>query len=1123
MTIKPVCVRRAMHSLTCGSSLALAAALLLVGDFASAATPNTTISGERIPVSAFGPGILESMEVVVERDRAMREKNLASSQSHPKSNPERRFGEWVIPNRRGSTSAHSGRHYITNEWGDTRMGIGFPESVDVHGFFVAGQMASGVWPGGMRVIGFANGKEIAATEWFRNLAEKPAWFDVDLCDVDRIVIEVEAAVQGGGWYAIDDLTYSPKADADRSRTVVDFDDLDYAMRLTGTDYAGLTWEFGTGFDHQNIVPAPRMPDELTDKPQPGEMPPGGATQGGIAGGGGTLPMLLGQFQTVVRGDANQFSFPPDTCGAVGSEHFVVAVNRVFAVYDKETGAELINVSLGAFQPGTGGDPRVVYDHYADRWVLISTDFSNTETIFLAVSQSDDATGVWFKTSFAADQDADAGRWPDYPTLGYDQNGYYIGAYMVPSSMSIFAIDKEPLIDSSQSLGAVTAFRNLNYENALQPAIAYDNPPGGYFVSTPSSGNIRVRRVNPPLNNPTLTELGFISVPAYSSPPDAPAQGSATPISTIDRRLMMATYRDGSIWTTHTINVNGRAACRWYELDVASMATVQIGTVSSGSFHYYFPSIMVNKFGQAAMGFSGSNANTFVNAYYTGRKAQDPPGIMASPEIFRFGLAAQNNIDNVGRNRWGDYSLTTLDPVDQSSFYSLQEFALQNDIWATEVAIIDGGDCNASLVPDECDVSCGEPGGECDVPGCGQSADCNGNNFPDECEQVVGACCLADGSCCDYTSESQCISNFGTFNGSETDCEMLRGICEPAVAPFVLDVDTSQAYPGGKIEVEVGLESLSNLANYQVTLAMNVISGTDAPYLDCSGCTGAPFEPACATRIDEDRADYVFAGQPALIAAVSCEGDALGSFIFSGGVDLTSEEAYAGEFTFTVPETASPGDQFELVVVGGIESTTLQQPSGTYIPYQPGNSVPITLVEAPLCETPVLIADGSRALLATPTIDFPQALLVSGDPGDPDVSCFSLYVQADGTLGPNPVYRTAVQWGTASIRGEEIIPSKTYIVQSDCGSPGNPELSGPVAATTWTWGDVASPPNDTVNFADIQLVVQAFQENFANVTLERADLEPCLPNRVANFADVLRDVQAFQGQSYPETGCPLPCP
>ncbi len=43
------------------------------------------------------------------------------------------------------------------------------------------------------------------------------------------------------------------------------------------------------------------------------------------------------------------------------------------------------------------------------------------------------------------------------------------------------------------------------------------------------------------------------------------------------------------------------------------------------------------------------------------------------------------------------------------------------------------DCNLNGVNDACDVDCGAPGGECDVPGCGGSSDCNNNLVPDECE------------------------------------------------------------------------------------------------------------------------------------------------------------------------------------------------------------------------------------------------------------------------------------------------------------------------------------------------------------------------------------------------------
>ncbi len=47
------------------------------------------------------------------------------------------------------------------------------------------------------------------------------------------------------------------------------------------------------------------------------------------------------------------------------------------------------------------------------------------------------------------------------------------------------------------------------------------------------------------------------------------------------------------------------------------------------------------------------------------------------------------------------------------------------------------DCNDNGIPDECDIDCGEPGGPCDLPGCGESEDCNTNSIPDECDIASG--------------------------------------------------------------------------------------------------------------------------------------------------------------------------------------------------------------------------------------------------------------------------------------------------------------------------------------------------------------------------------------------------
>lgn len=43
------------------------------------------------------------------------------------------------------------------------------------------------------------------------------------------------------------------------------------------------------------------------------------------------------------------------------------------------------------------------------------------------------------------------------------------------------------------------------------------------------------------------------------------------------------------------------------------------------------------------------------------------------------------------------------------------------------------DCDGNGLFDACDLSCGESGGPCDLPGCGQEPDCNANGAIDACE------------------------------------------------------------------------------------------------------------------------------------------------------------------------------------------------------------------------------------------------------------------------------------------------------------------------------------------------------------------------------------------------------
>ena len=678
-----------------GRKLALSLAILLLAQATSSAQSGLPVSrraqlvtvplrqteepirGVKVPTSE---AVIEGLAPALERER-LRPKNAPN-----KKRRNGRPGAWQIASRRSTYYPHSGVHNAYNKWGDVRMGIGFNGAVDFHGLWISGQAGAGIWAERVRAVGYRDGQRVGETEWFSEISDRPRWFSIELEKIDRVVLEADPVLGKAAWYAIDDLAFTRRdaevAAGDRT-VVIDFEDCDFGQALSGKGYHGLVWEDGTGFTDEGVH-APEAPPSEEEELQEGDAE---SLTFGVSVMGSS-PELLGDFQTLRMGQHGS-SYPPDHCAAVGPTQVLVCVNRAWAVYDKTTGQTLASMGLTSFLPGSSGDPRVAYDQHHDRFIVLVTDFSNE--LYLAYSLTSDATGSWIKTSFNVSQGSDAGTWPDYPTLGVDEHGIYSAAYMVGSGsdMSLFAIDKAPLLASNPSLGTVTAFRDLPWEGAIQPCHTYGSPDYQYFVSVNSNNRIRVRRLSGSMTSPTLQTVGYITVGTHGSPPDAPALGSTTNLDTVGDRLMNAVYRNGSIWTAHAVNQGGRASARWYQLDPVSLSVVQSGTVSDGTRHYFFPSIAVNSADDVVMGFSGSHANEYAGAWYSGRKSSDPTGVMSSPVQYRAGNAPQNNIDGAGRNRFGDYSLTVTDPTD-GTFWTVQEYGHSTNVWGTHVAHLDHG-------------------------------------------------------------------------------------------------------------------------------------------------------------------------------------------------------------------------------------------------------------------------------------------------------------------------------------------------------------------------------------------------------------------------------------------------
>jgi hypothetical protein len=89
-------------------------------------------------------------------------------------------------------------------------------------------------------------------------------------------------------------------------------------------------------------------------------------------------------------------------------------------------------------------------------------------------------------------------------------------------------------------------------------------------------------------------------------------------------------------------------------------------------HYTFPSISVNAAGDVLIGYSRHSFNTYADAAYSFRAASDPPNTMRDSAIIRAGMGLYT-ISAGGQRRYGDYSQAMVDPVNDTDFWTVQEY------------------------------------------------------------------------------------------------------------------------------------------------------------------------------------------------------------------------------------------------------------------------------------------------------------------------------------------------------------------------------------------------------------------------------------------------------------------
>ncbi len=397
----------------------------------------------------------------------------------------------------------------------------------------------------------------------------------------------------------------------------------------------------------------------------------------------------------------EFFIPPDSQLAVGEDHLVELLNGRYAVYRKSDGALIQADSLDGFWVDAcvypddfSFDPRVLYDASSGRWFAVSADASfATNHLLVAVSRSSDPTEGW--TGFAILSDSSGHVWADFPMLGFDDDSLQVTANMFTfagqvAGASALVIPKADLVSPTPTVVNATLFERIDQLGITpQPVVDLDGTGGaGILLSDFSLFGFVVRTdvvgdpYAPTLVGPTYLPTGGFAVPRPASQP-----GPKPPLETgriLAQFSSAPVLRAGSIWAVSTVNAGGRAGLHWLQIDAVTSEILQSGVISHPELALYYGSIAVNEHGHAVIGCSGSSESQFVSSYAIVGETEGAVTSFGEPILLRAGEADYFLDYDSGRNRWGDYSATVVDPSDSRVFWTIQEFVLAEDVWATQI-------------------------------------------------------------------------------------------------------------------------------------------------------------------------------------------------------------------------------------------------------------------------------------------------------------------------------------------------------------------------------------------------------------------------------------------------------
>lgn len=422
--------------------------------------------------------------------------------------------------------------------------------------------------------------------------------------------------------------------------------------------------------------------------------------------------------------------PADPVGDIGAAHYIQMINDAngtsVTIYHKRDGGvaagPFLLSSLGKGRCSVGhGDPIVLYDPLAQRWLL--SEFSaqaNLLCVYLSRT-SDPVSGGWLFYAF------DTPEFPDYPKYAVWPTAYFVTTNEFQPTL--YALERQRMLrGEAATLQRFTvpplagfAFQALtpaDFDGSLPPP---DSAPGYFLRHRDDEAHNQQPRsdrdflelwelhvdfsdaANSTLTGPvrlTMREFdsdlcGLFSFECFPQPSAGP------PLDPLREVVMWRVqYRNFGTYESLVGNFvtdvdgNDHGGIRWFELrkrPAENWRVFQEGTHAPDTTNRWMGSMATDRAGNMALGYSVASPTIFAGLRYTGRLRNDPPGTMSQGET---SLVEGRGVQ-FSATRWGDYSAMSVDPQNDCTFWFTSAYINESGDWQTRIGRFAFDECFAT--------------------------------------------------------------------------------------------------------------------------------------------------------------------------------------------------------------------------------------------------------------------------------------------------------------------------------------------------------------------------------------------------------------------------------------------